>query len=285
MRGIPGNAGNEVAMTYPVSAVDGRLLRPSGPWAQEKLLYLANYMAIFNTSMKDKWRRIYLDLMAGPGRCVEVDTGFEFDGSPLLAAACKVPFSEMVFVESHRELAAALRDRVGTAGTVIEADCNDTMIVDQLRARLAPATLGLAFVDNLGLDVPLATLERLSSERRLDLFITFQIGDLKRNLRHALAGKDSARWAAFFGSGWEDVARDAERRNLSASDTTTRLLDFYGRQLQSIGYAAVTHSQQVMKNSRQVGLYRLVLAGKHPLAATLFDKISAIEPSGQRRML
>jgi three-Cys-motif partner protein len=276
---------SEVAVNYPISIVDGLPLRPSGPWAQEKLLYLAHYMGTFNTSMKDKWRRIYLDLMAGPGRCVEADTGFEFDGSPLLAAACKVPFSEMVFVESQRELAAALRDRVGAAGTVIEGDCNDPHIIDQMRARLGPGTLGLAFVDNLGLDVPLATLERLSRERRLDLFVTFQVGDLKRNLRQALAGKGAARFTAFFGSGWEEVAREAERRNLSASDTTTHLLDFYGRQLQSIGYTAITHSQQVMKNSRQVGLYRLVLAGKHPLAATLFDKISAIEPSGQRRML
>jgi hypothetical protein len=62
-------------------------------------------------------------------------------------------------------------------------------------------------------------------------------------------------------------------------------LDFYSNQLRGIGYKAVTHSQQVMKNSRQVGLYRLVLAGKDRLAAEFFDKISRIEPSGQYRML
>jgi hypothetical protein len=38
----------------------------------------------------------------------------------------------------------------------------------------------------------------------------------------------------------------------------------------------------VMKNSRNVGLYRLVLAGKHERAAQFFDEISRIEPGGQR---
>jgi hypothetical protein len=38
-----------------------------------------------------------------------------------------------------------------------------------------------------------------------------------------------------------------------------------------------------MKNSRNVGLYRLVLAGKHERAVQFFEEISKIEPSGQRR--
>jgi three-Cys-motif partner protein len=242
-------------------------------------------MDAFNTSMKDKWKRVYLDLLAGPGRCVEDETGLEFDGSPLVAAGCKIPFSEMTFVEGDSELARALRARVGTLGTVIEGDCNDPAVIEDLRGLLGHGILGLAFIDNLGLDVPLDTLRALSDNRKVDLFITFQIGDLKRNLHNALSGRDESRWTAFFGQGWQDIARRAERNNLSASDTATRLLDFYSGQLRALGYHAVTHSMQVMKNSREVGLYRLVLAGKDPLAAKLFDSISMIEPSGQRRLV
>lgn len=272
-------------MKHPVSSIDGLPVRSSGPWAQEKLTYLAKYMSIFNVGMKKRWRRSYLDLMAGPGRCIEEGPGVEFDGSPLVALASPEPFSDLTFVEGDAALADALRQRVGDRGTVIEGDCNSDAVIAQLRTQLGYGTLGLAFVDNLGLDVPLRTLTELSESRKVDLFITFQVQDMKRNLKSALDGPDEARWTRFFGAGWQDVALQAYRDNLSAEETTTRLLEFYGKQLRAIGYEAVAHSQQVMKNSRQVGLYRILLAGKDPLAATFFEKISKIEPSGQRRML
>jgi three-Cys-motif partner protein len=270
---------------YRSSIVDGLPARVSGPWAQEKLAYLSKYMSIFNVGMKNKWRRVYIDLLAGPGRCIEDDSGTEFDGSPLVAINRDVPFSDVLLVEGDPELANALRQRVGVAATVLTADCNDSSVIENLRGRLGYGTLGLAFVDNLGLDVTLATLRSLSSDRKLDLCITFQIGDLKRNLGSALAGTDADRWTAFFGEGWRTIAEDAERRNVSAGVTATRLLDFYGRQLNEIGYPYVAHSRRIMKNSRNVGLYRLLLAGKHERAIQFFHEISAIEPGGQRGLL
>jgi three-Cys-motif partner protein len=261
---------------------DGLPARVSGAWAREKLAYLAKYMSIFNGGMKNKWDRVYLDLMAGPGRCVEDDTGAGFDGSPLLAVNQKVPFTEIVLVEGEPILAAALRRRVQSNALVVGADCNDPAVIEQLRDRLGSGRLGLAFADNLGLDVTLATLRSLTEDRKIDLCITFQVGDLKRNLRRALTGADAARWTAFFGEGWKPIADAAERRNLAAEETANALLDFYGQQLGGIGYSHVRHSRRVMKNSRSVGLYRLLLAGKHERAVQFFDEISRIEPSGQR---
>jgi three-Cys-motif partner protein len=147
---------------YRASKDDGLPARVSGAWAREKLAYLAKYMSIFNGGMKNKWDRVYLDLMAGPGRCVEDDTGAEFDGSPLLAVNQKVPFTEIVLVEGEPILAAALRRRVQSNALVVEADCNDPAVIEQLRDRLGSGRLGLAFADNLGLDVTLATLRSLT---------------------------------------------------------------------------------------------------------------------------
>lgn len=268
---------------YRPSKQDGLPARVSGAWAREKLEYLGKYMSIFNGGMKNKWgERIYLDLMAGPGRCVESDTGDEFDGSPLLAVTQKVPFSEVVLVEGEPDLADALRHRVEGRATVIDGDCNARAVINQLRDRLGYGRLGLAFADNLGQNVTLATLRELSAERKVDLCITFQIGDLKRNLRNALSGDDADRWTAFFGEGWRPTAENAERQNLTAEETANHLLDFYGRQLGAIGYRHIRHSRRAMKNSRNVGLYRLVLAGKHERAVQFFDEISRIEPGGQR---
>lgn len=258
--------------------------RVSGAWAQEKLAYLSKYMSIFNVSMKDKWHRVYFDLLAGPGRCIRDDTGEEFNGSPLVAIEREEPFSESIFIEGDPRLSAALTQRVGDRAVVIADDCNKPAVIEQLRNALGYGKLGLAFVDNLGLDVPLDTLRRLTEGRKVDLCITFQIGDLKRNLDRALAGDDADRWTAFFGTGWRPIAEEATRQNLAPADTANRLLDFYGTQLTAIGYDHVAHSRRAMANSRNVNLYRLILAGKHEKAAYFFDQISRIDPAGQRTL-
>src|SRR5690242_17874507 len=154
-------------------------------------------MSIFNVAMKEKWHRTYLDLLAGSGRCIQQDTGEEFEGSPLRAIGCKHPFSELIFIEEDARLVAALTERVGSAATVINDNCNNPEVIARIRESLGYGKLGLAFIDNLGLDVPLSTIEQLTERCKVDLFIVFQIGDIKRNVRDVLSGKDPAdRWNA-----------------------------------------------------------------------------------------
>src|SRR5918992_5656567 len=122
-------------------ARDGFDARVSGEWAKEKLYYAARYMSIFNGAMRNKWpSRIYIDLLAGPGRCISNETGEEFDGSPILALTLKNPFSDLVFVESSADLAAALRSRALTHGAnrddlVLRADANASTLISTLRQR------------------------------------------------------------------------------------------------------------------------------------------------------
>ena len=90
---------------------DGLPLRAAGPWAQEKLDYLARYIAVFESSMHAKWRvRNYVDLLAGPGKNRIRDTGAVILGSPLLALTTRYPFTGYHFVELDPGHAEALRD-------------------------------------------------------------------------------------------------------------------------------------------------------------------------------
>ena len=272
---------------YVLSRVDGLPLRPSGAWAKEKLYYVERYMRIFSQGMKNLWgARVFVDLLAGPGRCIDDENGDEFDGSPLLAINCAEPFSRIVLIEQAPELCDALRQRAGRKACVIPGDCNNPDVIQKVRAEFTPKTLGLAFVDNLGLDVPLVTLAQLTEAVRIDLVITFQIGDLTRNLENVLDGWESEdRWTAFFGSAnWLDVVNGGRARNESPSEIATRLMNFYGDRLGAIGYPHITHSHQFMRNSRNVALYRLLLASKHQRAVEFFQKIAQIEPGGQRRL-
>ncbi len=69
----------------PLIASDGLLARKSGEWAKRKLHFLRNYCGITTVAMRKKWRLRYLDVMAGPGRCKNAETGAEFPGSPFVA--------------------------------------------------------------------------------------------------------------------------------------------------------------------------------------------------------
>jgi three-Cys-motif partner protein len=272
-------------------AVDGLPARVSGTWAEEKLVYLDKYMDIFNTGMKGRWQnRVYLDVMAGSGRCV-TEEGREFSGSPLLALDTKTPFSKVVLVEESSELEAALKARVAThsrRGTVeiLRGDCNDKAVIAALRSFVATDALALAFVDMLGLDVRLETLAQLTGHRRIDLVITFQIGDINRNVGNALKNPvEGRRFDEFFGTGeWRTRVQAHRAGDMPFQVLATAFTEFYEERLKTLGYQHVARSLDVMKNSKNVHLYRLLLASRHPRAVDFFEKISQINPHGERRL-
>jgi three-Cys-motif partner protein len=266
----------------PFNALDGHLARQSNAYAREKLYYVEHYQKIFATGMKFFWpNRVYIDLLAGPGRCRLADSSVEFDGSPLLAE--RAPFTKRILVESSPALAAALRHRVTMNPVILEADCNDPETIARIRAEMPRGALGLAFVDNLGTQVTLATLRALTVDRRIDLMIVVQIGDITRNILSALAGNHSReRFDAFFGEGWVTVVNDLVSKNAESRTIADALVEFYEGRLASIGYDYVAKSTAVMKNSTNAAQYRLVLAGKDARAVDFFRKIERINPHGQR---
>jgi three-Cys-motif partner protein len=263
--------------------------RISGVWAKEKLYYVQRYMSIFNGGMKKLWSsRTYLDLLAGCGRNVLKDSAEEFDGSPLIALACKPAFSEMLFVEQDPDLAAALQARVVTRGgrpdMVVVADANAPMLATMVHERFSPHALGLMFVDCLGMEIELKTIARLAKGRKMDLLLTFQVNDLTRNVPLALKGEqDPERIDRFFGTtGWREVAARFDLAEIASPDLGAALTDFYCEQLKTIGYTHVEPHKRLMRNTVSAPLYRLILAAKHARAIEFFQKISQIESHGQR---
>lgn len=266
---------------------DGLPARDSSDYALEKLYYAARYMDIFANGMKNSFKhRVYLDLLAGPGR-IQVDRR-QYPGSPILSMA--EPFTQRVFVESNETLAAALATRL--PGSDIEiGDINQTSVTDRVVSRVSqlPARemLGLAFVDNLGLTVTFDTLARLTRRRAIDLMIVVQLQDFTRNAVSAARDDERhSRFTAYFGSdGWLDVATQAIKQNASDAEIANRLVTFYQAQLQTIGYTYSKPGVHLMRNSKNAIQYRLLLAGKHEKAVEFFTKIEKSDPYGQTPLL
>lgn len=270
-------------MPSPVAA-DRLPARASQPYAREKLYYLERYLDIVNKAMRRKWPvRAFVDLMAWPGRCL-LDDGTEFDGSPLLALQARPPFTHIALIEADRGLADALRRRVAltpNAATldITEGNCNAIDAIDRVRAFVPGNALTIVFVDMLGADVTYNTLARLTADRKMDLLITFQVGDLRRNIGDALTKPtEGARLDRFFGTPqWRDVVPPT-------GDPIPALTAFYENRLQALGYPYVGRSLDVMKNSRNAEQYRLLLASKNSRGTEFFEKIAAISYEGNRRL-
>jgi three-Cys-motif partner protein len=278
---------------------DGLIARESGEWAEEKLYYLKRYFYAFNqatkpTLTKSKFsRRVYVDLLAGSGRCyLKKNASVEFEGSPLVAMAANPGFTDWCFVEGDAENADALRKRVdrlrpGTGEFVINADANDPETIAQIRSVLhGYGTLGLIFVDTLGLsDVHFSTLQAITRDRRADLIYTFHVQDVTRNLAEALSSPTEAeRWTKSFGDSDWGLAWLAHAKGQAGTVTVAdALTTFFEQRLQNgLGYPHVTSLHRLMKNSMNAPLYRLILASHDPLAPKLWHKISAVEANGQR---
>ncbi len=262
-------------------ASDGLPARVSGPWAEDKLEALSRYSHIVLRAVKDKWEGLcYLDLLAGGGKCILRGSDREFDGSPLLALECTdPPFSSVVLVESDRRLCEALRIRTASARdrtAIIEGDCNASDAIAAIRGAVPARALSIVFVDNLGLDVTLSTISRVVAGRAMDLVVTFQVSDLKRNAGLALSNTtEAARWDGFFGTrNWRRVISDFEAKRIAAPDLGAALGDFYSERLAKVGYSVRGQMNRPMANTKGAALYRVMLFSKHPLARKLFSVAS-----------
>lgn len=271
-----------------VTASDGLTALFVSDHVREKEFAIEGMISIFNSGMQNKWsRRYYIDLFSGPGKCVIRGSRGEVEGSPVLAAKSKVKFTDYFFADISSDFLGALEKRIADLGLKEPARVNyypgdaDT-VVGELTADLPEArtSLGLAVLDPWGWDFSFATLDNLTTSRRLDLVINFPIVNIKRNWRRDLPQLDKF----MNGRGYRKSFESAMNREDPGVTPTRVLLDAYKRELKGIGYKFV-HDHIGVQNSRGIPLYYLIFASKHERGAEFWDKVTSRQESGQIRML
>lgn len=264
------------------AASDGLPARLTGTWVHDKNFYVERYLSIFSRGVWKKWKGklSYVDLFAGPGRNVVRDTQEEVEGSPFLAL--KFNFSRYVFVDLP-DVLSTLESRLAghpkiSQVSFIPGDCN-AVIADILEA-LPTDHLTLAFVDPTGIQIRFKTIQRLVANRRVDLLMTIQFGmGIKMNLPQYTKAEKEALSAFLGNSGW--------RKDVSASGTTSqvgrRILDRYLMRLRELDYRTVQDREIcVRSDQKNLPLYLVVLASRHPLGGRFWREATSILPSGQR---
>jgi three-Cys-motif partner protein len=265
----------------PYLMADDRLLaRKSGEWAKRKHHYLRNYCGITTVSMRSKFKLVYLDVMAGPGRCKIKETGEEFPGSPLVAL--DHDFSDYILIEEEPNLADALRQRVAVhpkARKVKVIQENWVNVVESGGLKFDASTLVVAFVDPTGISqTPMSAMKVLAKNPRIDLLVTIQhrLGIVWNTPQYRRSTKGQTALDAFLD--------DRSWRAWKDKDPTE-----FGRL--GVERFCENFEKEAFINTRHVSvpesnpLYRFTLFSRHPRGEDFWLKVLKMDEKGQRELL
>ncbi len=261
-----------------ISNIDGLPVRSSGIWIKRKHYFLEEYAKIFTIGMKHKWqgRLTFLDLFAGPGRCLIEPAGHEVDGSPLLAL--QQDFSQYIFVEETTALMEALQKRCDHSPKTksikfIQDDSN--RCITQIISQIPAGHLSLAFIDPTDIDIHFETIKALSKlSTGVDLIMNIQYGmDLKRNFDYYMKQGAESKLARFMGADFDiSILRNKEPKDV---------IEIYKSRISDLGYKTVKYRDISVANTKNAQMYFLLFASKDPRGTDFWEKISKKDEQGQ----
>jgi three-Cys-motif partner protein len=262
------------------STNDGLLVRKSGEWAKRKHHYLKNYCGITTASMKNKFKLVYLDVMAGPGRCKIEETNEEFPGSPFVAL--DHDFSEYIFIEEDLEAVGALQQRVSKhpkASKIKIISENWIAVAESGRLKFDASTLVVAFIDPTGISqTPLAAMKLLAKSPRIDLLVTIQyrLGIVWNVPQYFKSKSGQTALDNFLGDqSWH------EWENKEAGEFGRLAVEHFCDKFQNEERFIGTRHVPIPENNP---LYRFTLFSRHPLGESFWLKILKTNEKGQREL-
>ncbi len=212
-----------------------------GPWVQEKLGCLREYLEAYTKILRRQSFRgyFYVDAFAGPGSLkvqknetddsvqqslLEVseyssdDTGRTeyIQGSPRVALEIRYPFTDYIFLEVDERRVRQLQDMKKEFETgdrrihVRNQDCNAYLrdFLERNRDQWHHWR-GVVFLDPFGMHVPWNTIVELGRTGAIEVFINFPVGmAIQRLLKRSgqFSSRERAKLDGYFGTGdWFDL--------------------------------------------------------------------------------
>ena len=257
---------------------DGLTCNDVGVWTEAKHRLVAYYAALFSKGMKEKWKRVYIELYAGAGYSHIRDTERVIAGSPIQALKLKVPFDKYIFCEQDPEKLEALRARVRLHApsadvTFIPGDCDAN--VDKIAAAIpryskTNKVLSLCFVDPNDIGIKFATLQELA-KKYVDFIVLLALyTDALRAEKHYI--KNPSKIDQLLGtSAWHDRWKTAKQ---AGSEFPRFLAEEFTASMATMKYIPPPFysMRKVFFYEKNFPLYAVGLFSRHALAYTLWDK-------------
>ncbi|MGQ0657173.1 MAG: three-Cys-motif partner protein TcmP [Chromatiales bacterium] len=247
---------------------DGLATPEVGAWAEEKYRLVQGYARVFATSMKHKWKRVYVDLFAGSGRSRIERTNRIVLASPLLALEIPDRFDRYIFCESDGDNVDALRKRIANGYAdadvrVLYGDANQ--LVNEVLAAFplhssTNKVLAFCFADPYKLkNLKFSTIRGLAT-RFVDFLVLIPTEmDAHRNVGRYYCNPENTTVDDFVGTaGWRTEWEKAESRGEPFWGFLTHFYAERMRQLEYLEHSA-QEAQLIRSTEKNLPLYRLDL--------------------------
>ena len=230
------------------SIVDNLPIRCVGQWAEKKIYLLYQYFGIFAGGMKNKWPLNYIEICSGPGKCINRQDGYEFDGTAIAILKHQhfQQISKAIFFDYDNKVVETLNQRIkglnlSHKALAINGDYNSPDSICNILKELGTNCLNLILIDPTDCSVPFSLIERIiSTLKHVDLIINIATKtDFNRNIPMAFDDKNRAdKYTRFLND--DEFFESSNNKSLCLKGDYQKLREFfrktYENSLRKIGF-------------------------------------------------
>ncbi|MDP3791044.1 MAG: three-Cys-motif partner protein TcmP [Candidatus Omnitrophota bacterium] len=265
---------------------DGLVVQCVGPWVEDKYYFLERYLNASREVRRkyaERGNAVFVDLFAGPGKCIIKDDKREIDGGASRALRRdEAQFNESFLFDISKANVIALEKRLSSIANCSIKQGDSNLSICELVKKLSGHRFKryhFIFIDPFGPEaLKFSTLIELTKLSRLDMLIHFPIMAIRRNLKMWVK-KDNTILDEFLGTKeWRDKIS-----SLSEDKICSALINVYKDALSTIGCVFIFDLKPVaIKNTKNAPLYDLILVSKNPLAQKIWNTVVNKDPDGQK---
>lgn len=245
-----------------------------GDWVPEKHAILAKYINA-TYGARAKWQhRVYIDLFCGPGRVKVRGEDFTRDGGAAVAwhAARSKPgaFTQMCIGDLDAQKLDACAQRLKALDASVQAFNGAAVdVVLPVLNSIPQGALVLAYLDpyNLG-NLSYQVISTLARLKAIDFALHFSTMDLQRNVEIDFVA-NASRFDAV-APGWRDAI---DVRSLSKAECRAAFFEYWCGLMEQLGFK-VSERKPLVRDARQIPLYRLVFLSRNGLPDKIWDDVA-----------
>lgn len=244
------------------SRADNLSLHCAGFWSEDKVRHFKYYADMFSTGMKNRWHnRYYIDLFAGPGKCIIRENFKEINGTCLEVFNLKDKFTKYFFIDKNSICIKDLKKRLADNSRVdfINDDCN--LALNNVVKYIPEFSISLAIIDPDSLQLNFDSFKILSKIKG-DLIINYPIGPVERAVSAALA-KNNYKTSRLdkFHPGWREIVTK-KSWGCDKKQNIRNLVADYIKKICDLGYFSAKLNLVPFKNSKNTTMYFLIAFSK-----------------------
>ena len=263
-----------------------------GPWTQEKLEILRQYLDAYTTVLKNQpFNLKYIDAFAGSGwyrdRGVDPSSTYgDFDelreGSATIALEIQDrPFDHAIFIEREPGFVNSLNElrarHPNRPIEVIRGDANEELpiICSDMRA----SDRAVVFLDPYATEVDWTTVEAIADTQKIDCWILFPLSaltrmmdrdkkpteELARHLDRVFGGREYWQEQLYRPSMQQSLFGDEE---ILAREPQNRIAELYRKRLGTV-FHAVAPTSRTLVNTQNSPMFELMFAASNPIGSRI----------------